>query len=89
MEKNNAGIAFFISFGLTAQHVEGSNLYPLQWKHSLNHWTTREVLGIAVLIRVINEGFSEKQRRERCEDSSLWLSEEEHSGQTEQQVQRP
>ena len=22
---------------------QGSNLCPLQWKHSLNHWTTRDV----------------------------------------------
>ena len=41
----------FLCFGFwAARHVgsqlpdQGSNLCPLHWKHSLNHWTIREVL---------------------------------------------
>ena len=40
---------FFFFFGLTAGHTgsyfpdQGLNPCPLQWKRSLNHWTTREV----------------------------------------------
>ena len=39
---------FCLYFDLAAQYVEsvpnqGSNLRPLQWKCSLNHWTTRDV----------------------------------------------
>ena len=28
---------------------QGSNLYPLQWNRSLNHWTIREVPCVVVL----------------------------------------
>ena len=38
---------------------------------NFNHWTTREVQRTAVFIRVISDGFSEKQRREGGEDWSL------------------
>ena len=40
-------ILFFFFFDCTGRYLGSyflrSNLHPLHWKHSLNHWTTREV----------------------------------------------
>ena len=42
-------LLFLYVFGCITQHVgsqfldQGSNLHLLHWKHSLNHWTTREI----------------------------------------------
>ena len=44
-----AGDFFFFFSGHDPQHLgfhflnQGLNLGPVKWKHSLNHWTTREV----------------------------------------------
>ena len=49
MEMASKSDHFLNFYFLTTRHVgsqlpaQGSNLCPLSWKHSLNHWTAREV----------------------------------------------
>ena len=49
MEMANESYCFLNFYFLTKRHVgsqlpaEGSNLCSLRWKHSLNHWTAKEV----------------------------------------------
>ena len=77
MEKSNAReLLFFLLFGHAVWYVELSqpgvqHKPPAVEVQNLNHWTIREVQRMAIFIRVINDGFSEKQRREGTEDWSL------------------
>ena len=46
LSKIHKELFFVVVFGCTACGIlgalKGPNLYPMQWKCSLNHWTTRE-----------------------------------------------
>lgn len=79
MEKHNARELLFLLlllFGHIAWHVElpqpgVKHKPPAVEVQNLNHWTIREVQRMAIFIRVINDGFNEKQRWEGSEDQSL------------------
>ena len=79
MEKSNARELLFLLlllFGHTAWHVElpqpgVKHKPPAVEVQNLNHWAIREVQRMALFIRVINDGFNEKQRWEGSEDWSL------------------
>ena len=78
MEKSNARelLFFLLLFGHAVWYVElpqpgVQHKPPAVEVQNLNHWTIREVQRMAIFIRVINDGFSEKQRREGTEDWSL------------------
>ena len=66
MEMANESYCFLNFYFLTKRHVgsqlpaEGSNLCPLRWKHSLNHWTAKEVPKATYFKRVKGNGKLEK-----------------------------
>ena len=48
----NLTFFFFLQAACTIFSNQGLNLCPLHWEHSLNHWTTREVLILLLIIHI-------------------------------------